>query len=245
MKKSLFILIFYLLALNILGEVKNPENLYQQFLKTKNKNYLEDLIIYFENQSTKKTNGYIFYNLGNCYYLLKEYPMAIYYYKKALKFIPYYRDLKVNYEYAKKHLGIKDEKDNLLEYLFFWNNYLPYHYKIFILLVFWNFLWIIMILEFFLKKKKFFLSFLKILSLLVFVLYAVSFGYFYYENFYKNTGIVMKEAVVYKGPNEKYSYTAKLSPGVEVEIKEKNPDWINITYQNVSGWVKKEKIKEL
>ena len=55
----------------------------------------------------------------------------------------------------------------------------------------------------------------------------------------------MKEAVVYKGPNEKYSYTAKLSPGVEVEIKEKNPDWINITYQNVSGWVKKEKIKEL
>ncbi len=65
----------------------------------------------------------LFYNIGNCYFQLKDYPLAILYYKKALKDYPRHAKAKEHLALSLDKLGLQAEKKSFLEDL------LPFHYK--------------------------------------------------------------------------------------------------------------------
>ena len=64
----------------------------------------------------------LYYNMGNAYYKMKEYPLSILYYEKALKLDPSNEDIKVNLEIA--NLAVADKIEKLPEpfYLRWWNS---------------------------------------------------------------------------------------------------------------------------
>ncbi len=64
------------------------------------------LTAYSEIVTTSPTNGSLYYNIGNCYFQLNEYPQAILYYYKALSASP-------RHNKAKEHLSIAQGKINI------------------------------------------------------------------------------------------------------------------------------------
>lgn len=64
----------------------------------------------------------LYYNIGNSYYRLEEYPLAILYYEKALKLDPSMENARFNLELANRHTVDKVERlpDFFLKR--FWNN---------------------------------------------------------------------------------------------------------------------------
>ena len=64
----------------------------------------------------------LYYNMGNAYYKMKEYPLSILYYEKALKLDPGNEDIKVNLEIA--NLAVADKIEKLPEPFFvrWWNS---------------------------------------------------------------------------------------------------------------------------
>ena len=64
----------------------------------------------------------LYYNMGNAYYKMKSFPMAILYYEKALKLDPGNEDLKTNLEIA--NLAVADKIETLPEpfYKRWWND---------------------------------------------------------------------------------------------------------------------------
>lgn len=64
----------------------------------------------------------LYYNMGNVYYKLKEYPLSILYYEKALKLDPRNEDIKVNLEIA--NLAVADKIEKIPEpfYVRWWNS---------------------------------------------------------------------------------------------------------------------------
>ncbi len=70
------------------------------------------------------SSGRILYNLGNCYYHLGEYGMAIWYYRRAAKYIPGEERLRVNLNAALRMAGIsKSVSEITKERIFF------FHYR--------------------------------------------------------------------------------------------------------------------
>lgn len=63
-------------------------------------NYDQALSFYTRIQEAGLESAPLYYNMGNTYYKMKDYPMSILYYEKALKLDPSNEDVKVNLEIA-------------------------------------------------------------------------------------------------------------------------------------------------
>lgn len=70
-------------------------------------NYDQALAVYNKIIDAGLESAPLYYNMGNTYYKMKEYPMAILYYEKALKLDPGNEDARVNLEIA--NLAIVDK----------------------------------------------------------------------------------------------------------------------------------------
>ena len=58
----------------------------------------------------ESSDGRLFYNIGNCYFQLQEYPRAILYYEKALKDRPRNEKIQYNLELARVELALIDRE---------------------------------------------------------------------------------------------------------------------------------------
>ena len=70
-------------------------------------NYDDAVGLYQKILDTGMESVPVYYNMGNAYYKMSEYPMAIYYYEKALKLDPSNDDVRTNLEIA--NLAIVDK----------------------------------------------------------------------------------------------------------------------------------------
>ena len=80
-------------AKSIQQQLEDADQLLSQTLNLENNELFESnirqVIKLYESALSKNSDlGGIDYNLGNCYFFLKEYPKAVFYYKKALLKIP-------------------------------------------------------------------------------------------------------------------------------------------------------------
>lgn len=113
MKTKTPILIIILLlgvALCSKTQAQNPEDLLVKANELYNNNAYDSAAVVYESIINKGySSATLYYNLGNTYYKLRNYPLAILYYEKSLKLNPNNDDTKHNIEIAKSFISDKIE----------------------------------------------------------------------------------------------------------------------------------------
>lgn len=92
----LFVVCSTTVAQNVDALFEDANNFY------KNENYKQALDLYKQIESTQKVSSELYFNLGNCHYLLNQLALSIYNYEKALRLNPLNEDAKNNLLIAKK-----------------------------------------------------------------------------------------------------------------------------------------------
>ena len=104
--------IMFVTALLMTTEVKaqKPEELLAKANTLYNESAYDSAAVIYESIINKGySSATLYYNLGNTYYKLRNYPLAIYYYEKSLKLDPKNEDTKHNIEIAKVFISDKIE----------------------------------------------------------------------------------------------------------------------------------------
>ena len=95
-----FVLLF-IIGFSMLFEAKaqNPEELLTKANSLYNENAFDSaLAVYKDITDQGYSSATLYYNIGNTYYKLRNYPLAIYYYEKSLKLEPNNEDTQHNIE---------------------------------------------------------------------------------------------------------------------------------------------------
>ena len=103
MKKIAFLIV--MLMMSMVGMAQASDASCDSWFEEANAAYLEGdfdqaLELYGRIESAGMASAPLFYNMGNTYYKIKEYPKAILYYEKALKLDPSNEDIRTNLEIA-------------------------------------------------------------------------------------------------------------------------------------------------
>lgn len=190
----------------------------------------------------EKKNGYLYFNLGNCYLKMNEIGKAILNYRRAEKFIPRFADLKMNLKYARQETRDKIEDKSYSQFLrtvFFWQHRLSKQ-ELLIGFLILNFVFFV------LASIKMYtqIDTIKWLLFITGVFYLLSTGSvaakFYQENSQK-AGVVIEDKIeVRSGSNLNNVVLFKLHAGTEARIEEVKQDWLKIVLPDGKiGWVQK------
>lgn len=191
----------------------------------------------------------LYYNMGNTYYKLREYPLSILYYEKALKLDPRNADIKTNLEIA--NLAVADRIEKLPEpfYTRWWNS-LKSLFSIdgwawvsivaFALTLLCLYLFL-MARRTGLRKAGFFVGLLMVVALALSITFAVE----------KNAGLSREDQAIITTP----TVTVKSSPstsgidlfvlheGSKVKILDRSMEWNKIRIADGSeGWLQAEEM---
>lgn len=240
----LFIIIF-ICVVSTNAKAQNPEELFKQANLLYNDNAYDSAASVYEDIINQGySSAELFYNLGNTYYKLRNYPLAIFYYEKSLKLDPQNEDTKHNIEIAK--LFITDKIESIPDIFFkkWWNNignsftlntWAIITITIFALLLLCIFLYIISRTKT-LRKSTFFIGIL--LIMLMICSFTISMQKYNYLND-KNEGIVITPTITVKSsPSQTSVDLFVLHEGSKVNILDKTDDWNKIKIANGSiGWL--------
>lgn len=120
-----FVLLF-IIGFSMVFETKaqNPEESLRKANSLYNENAFDSaLVVYKDIVEQGYSSATLYYNIGNTYYKLRNYPLAIYYYEKSLKLDPNNDDTKHNIEIAQLFLTDKIEAVPELFIKTWWNNF--------------------------------------------------------------------------------------------------------------------------
>ena len=189
----------------------------------------------------------LYYNLGNTYYKLGDYPLAIYYYKKVLKYNPGDKAAKQNLELARSKTIDKFEIIPQSPFTKMWHSIIllttakswTYIALLFVFLAFAAFVLYRFGNSVSVKRMYFVLG----LSLLTLSLLSAFFGYENQQYFTQN-----KEAVVvaptidiYSEPANKGAKLFTIHEGVEVIVEDELNGYVKIKLPNdKTGWIDKK-----
>lgn len=240
-------LLTVIFACVVLNEAKaqKPEDLFKQANLLYNESAYDSAAVVYEDIINKGySSAELFYNLGNTYYKLRNYPLAIFYYEKSLKLDPQNEDTKHNIEIAK--LFISDKIENIPEIFFkkWWNNlsdsfslntWAVITIIIFTLLLLCVFLYLIARTKG-LRKSTFFIGI--VLIILMICSFIISMQKYDYQNS-KNEGIVIIPTITVKSsPSQTSVDLFVLHEGSKVKILDKTDEWNKIKIANGSiGWL--------
>jgi tetratricopeptide (TPR) repeat protein len=107
MKRYTLLIILSLAALTMTAQSQNEQWFEQANAAYNAGNYDSAMMFYEQILATDVESVPLYYNMGNVYYKMREYPMAIYCYEKALKLDPSNDDVRTNLEIA--NLAIVDK----------------------------------------------------------------------------------------------------------------------------------------
>lgn len=200
--------------------------------------------IYNDIISQGYSSATLYYNLGNTYYKLKNYPLSIYYYEKSLKLEPNNDDTKHNLEIA--NMFITDKIEPMPEFFLktwwakFGNLFTVGSWSVISLVIFGLTLSCIFIYTIsrsrFMKKCSFFVGILMI----VFTICSFSITWKKY-NYIKShdEGIIVTPTVTVKSsPSSSSVDLFVLHEGSKVKIMDHTDNWDKIKIANGSvGWL--------
>ncbi len=181
-------------------------------------------------------NGYIYYNLGNCYFHLGQIGKAILNYRRAERLIPNYSDLRRSLESARARRKDRIEKSqarSIAQTLFFWHYVLSLRTKIALFSVFFSAVWIVLLVRLFLNRA--FTRWVLWLSIFSAVVFGVSGAVEAYGDNSTRFGVILVEsAVSRKGPGESYapSFKEPLHEGTEFCLRDEQGQWLRIELDN-------------
>ena len=187
-------------------------------------------------------NGYLYYNLGNCYFQLGEIGKAILNYRRAERLIPSYRRLKHNLASARGRRKDNIEKAqirSIARTIFFWHSLLSLRTRIVVFSMLFSIIWILLLVKLFSDKA------LVRWVLTVCIFFTLVFGASaalesYGRHSVRFGVIVAEETVPRKGPGESYeaSFKEPLHEGIEFRLRDRQAKWFRIELDNgAQCWV--------
>ena len=205
------------------------------------------LILYNNVVNSELESVPLYFNMGNTYYKMREYPMAIYYYEKALKLDPSNEDVRTNLAIA--NLAIVDKIEEVPQSFIVkgWNGlklslsgqqWTVMSIVAFALLLFSTFL--------FLRSRRIGLRkvgfFVGLVMLVVFALSALFASQQKQASLNEDQAIIMASTVTVKStPNEVSVDLFVLHEGSKVQILDETAGWNKIKIANGSvGWLQDE-----
>jgi tetratricopeptide (TPR) repeat protein len=202
------------------------------------------MIEYNQMKAGGKTNAFLCYNIGNCYFNLKQTGLAVYYYKMAVKLLPGNSIIAENLKTAlEKRSGAIDVKEGgLMEDLLF------FHYKTSTrtridTLILLSVLTLLFYGITMLKQRTLF----RYLALTIFSLclcVGISLLAEYYSPRYE--GVVITPSFVRKDKGDAFSpvMTDPLGEGSIVRILSLNEEWLKVEAgEGKKGYIRKELLK--
>lgn len=227
------------------AKAQKPEDLLTKANSLYNENAFDSaLVVYKGIVDQGYSSATLYYNIGNTYYKLRNYPMAIYYYEKSLKLEPNNEDTKHNIEIAKLFLTDKIEAVPELFIKTWWNK-LGNSFTLNV----WSIITLILIglslvcIFFYitaktrgLKKGMFFIGILMIiLSICSISIATEKYNYIHSHN----EGIIIIPTITIKSsPSTSSVDLFVLHEGAKVRILDKTDEWEKIKIANGSiGWL--------
>lgn len=202
------------------------------------------LSVYNDFKSEGKMNGMLCYNIGNCYFNLKQIGYAVYYYKLGLQLLPGNDMIRENLTVAieKRHHPMDAEPRTVLETLLF------FHYKMSTAkriqgLIFFSWLTAVIILILLFQNRTL-LKYLSAISFTFVVCLSLSLIFEYYHPEHK--GVMIQTANARKDAGQGFAPIAPtpLGEGTLVRIIGHDEEWYQVQISgDRKGYIKKEFIK--
>jgi len=174
----------------------------------------------------------VWYNLGNCWYHLKDYPQAIACWKRCLKYggFAWYDDVVHNCSQAYEILGIQPHEvwyEHLVRTI---RNYSLLWWQLVLILV--SLVSCLLLLRSDYKKKS------VLLGVMIGVMsVATSCLGIKYWGLSKKDALVGQEAFLVAGTDERFSRLATLKKGEEVVVYETRGKWSKVAANEGVGWI--------
>lgn len=238
-------LLIYILCFNVVIAFSKNADLFKKandlYVK---KNYEEAKNSYLQILKNNKYDASIYYNLGNCFFQLKNYPSAILAYEKALKIAPNHPSIKHNLELANQKGIDKNEHSNTF-FLVQWteNFYLKFSSKSWAIVFLISF-WILSISTFvyFRNRNVFYLK-LNIFLLLISILFFYLTNKKYQYETTLTHAIVMKDSELLSKPSSSAKIIGNIVSGKKVKLLDKDADYLKIKLLNGKVvWTKKQNL---
>lgn len=212
----------------------------------KEKQYVEASTILISLLNQNHANSSIYYNLGNCFYQLKEYPKAILAYEKGKKLDRSNSNLQHNLNLAYNKALSKIETSKQF-FLFQWMQNLIYKYN----LKTWSICFIISIWLFgifgffyFRNRNNTLFSLTLLGSLCSILFFWISYKNYKYQN--TNThAIVMQTTNSYTNPSELKKTKNTIEAGNKLQLLDEDGDFFKVkTMSDKIIWIHKNKVAE-
>ena len=191
-------------------------------------------------------NGRLYYNIANAYYQLEDYPMAVYYYNRALKLNPTNSNARYNLSLTLEKLNLKPSswENSIFQEIFFFHYdfSLSERLSLFFFFALAAFLFISLLIWRGWRWLQFVVLALGMAALLLFC------SLIYTRYFAPIEGILVHAAILYRDAGEQYAKAVDkpLAPGQKVEIldQRRNGQWVKILTPDGSlGYVKQDSIR--
>jgi tetratricopeptide (TPR) repeat protein len=184
-------------------------------------------------------NGYIYYNIANCYYRLGSIGGAIEYYLRAQKYLPRNSDLRANLEYARKNTLDKIESHQYKQIqrkIMFWYYGLNKRELLTTFIVINIVFWLLLIVFLYSRKEilKWGLWAFGIVNVILIISLSSK------VLLVNDIGVVKKQEVnIYSGIGKDNVVLFKLHEGTQFEILDEEGDWFKLKLADgKKGWVK-------
>jgi tetratricopeptide (TPR) repeat protein len=238
----LFVIAFVMTSVT---KAQNPEQLLTKANTLYNNNAYDSAVVVYESIINKGySSATLYYNLGNTYYKLRNYPMAILYYEKSLKLDPNNEETKHNIEIANAFISDKIEAVPDLFIKTWWNKLSnTFSANVWAVITLVTFGLLLVSLYFYftaktrtIKKSMFFVGLILIIvNISSFSISANKYNYLKSND----EGIVMASTITVKSsPSSTSVDLFVLHEGSKVKVLDTADNWDKIKIANGSiGWI--------
>lgn len=245
------VVLFFFLDVISLGNKNQIITLFQESNELyRNGKYYEAIDKYKQIIETGYEHAYLYYNLANAYYRINDFPKSIYYYEKALKLKPRFKDAKFNLQLAKATIlpNIQEVPEpfytqiiNNLSSLFDIKEWTIMSITLAFITAILIFIFLILQTH----RLKMFLFYSSILFLTI-LIFSLLLGYARYHDTVKpNYAIIMQSSATIKSSPDQQSTDIYIAPaGLKVKILSTLSDWYEVKLPDGNkGWINKDALE--
>ncbi len=207
-------------------------------------NFSKALVYYQRFINNGIESAQAFYNIGNCYYKLNEFPKAILFYEKAEKLAPGDADIQYNLQMANQRITDKLPAEVPMFLTTGWRKFVnKFTEKQWALVCVWLLCGSLMLFGLYLYFSQLFLkqlSFWTACVVFIFCLFTFYLANKQYDSLNSHdTAIVMAATVTVKGaPEDKATALFVIHEGTKVAIVKNEGDWTEVKLPNGNeGWL--------
>jgi len=237
-KAPKFTVSFYLFALFVAFSFADDFRIFKEANKLyENRNWQGAVSKYTALLEEGYENWQIFYNIGNCYFRLNDFPKAHLYYLKAQRQKPRSADVKYNIAITREALNLPARQNGFL--VSFIKFFSLGEFKIIVTVIFWL---IMLGAIFYIITKREFLAWAASFLFIIEIFFA---GSLFAKTRYEEPGrwaVSLVGGNLMSGPGNGYKVIAQIPEGLKVEAFERENGWVFVSIPENRGWLEKENI---